>query len=1731
MRFGEPRSGDVQAGENMDSTSRFELASDDSAADAGFAANGFARLARIGPHSQDAANQAPVIDHLDGDSVVQVEMDFNSTPYIDLGLDAVVSDPDGTDFSGARLTVAVTAGMQPTDELSITFFAPLSFSPADHLIFYNNVEIAHYSGGSQGDATLTIDFEAGTTAEMVQTVLRNIYLRDDATTLTNRTRTVEVTLNDGHGTGNGGSDTSSYTTTVSTLTINHAPQGSDATLTAIEDQVYTFTRGDFPLTDTDGNGLGGVEFDTLPGNGTLLLNGSPVGQFQLVAASLIDAGALTFVPAPNAHGANYASFSVRVQDDGGTANNGRNMDPFAHTITIDVASVNDAPHGANATYSVDEDDVMFFGLSYFGFGDPDGNQLANVIIDTLPGLGTLTLNGVPVTAGQAIAASDIVAAKLVYVPEPNGNGANYASFTFHVQDDGGTSDGGVDTSVTANTFTIDVNPVNDAPSGADAGVPLALGATYVLAAADFGFADGDGDHLLAVTLTTLPTGGTLLLDGAAVTAGQSVSAADIDAGKLTYVADNIVGTPGFTFQVQDDGGTNGTGVDLDQSPNDFVFHVGAPPNQAPTFGADDFAIDRVSVDVNGVEGNGGSSEAVFSPDGTKLLFSSFADNLAAGDTTATADLYIKDLATGAVTLISTNSAGVQANGDSYNAVFSPDGTKVLFASVADNLVAGDTNGHFDIFVKDLATGEVTRLSTDAGGGEADDDSVVPVFSPDGSKVAFVSYADNLVAGDTNNMPDIFVKDLATGAITRVSTDSSGAEANGAGLVPVFSPDGTKILFVSDADNLVAGDTNGVPDIFVKDLVTGAVTRVSTDSSGAEADDLNISAVFSPDGTKVLFVSNADNLVADDTNGTLDVFLKDLVTGEVTRVSTAPGGWEADGPSLGAVFSPDGTKIAFFSYASNLVADDENFDIDVFVKDLLTGDVTRVSTDIGGFETHGGSAYPVFSPDGLKLAFESGADDIVPGDTAGQNDIFVANLGAVTPTYVDGVSPVQIASVVHVGDADSDNYGGGSLTIAITGGAVDGDVLLFGPGVDVDGNGDVLFNGVVVGTLTPDSLTDLTKLTIEFNASADDVAVRAIAEAAYFASLNPDPTDADRTITFTLVDGGGSSNGGSDTASFTRTVHVQPVDDLPYGTDDTASVAENATTTIDVLTNDTDPDGGPKDIVLIDGQAATVGTPITLSSGAIVTLNADGTITYDPNHAFDYLIASATSLATGALYDQATDSFSYAFDVCGCGAATVTVTINGVDGPGSRASGDSGDNVITGTPQVDMFFLEQGGHDHVTGDASNDGFYFGAAFDPQDVVDGGAGTMDQIGLQGDYSGGLHLGETSMTNVEMLVLLSGSDTRFGDTAGNQYSYDITTHDANVAAGQTLTVQGNALQAGENLTFDGSAETDGSFAMYGGLGIDHLTGGQKDDSFYFGKGGRFGPDDTVDGQGGSDQLRLQGDYSGANAVVLAPDQVKSIDLILLASAQDTRFGAAAALSYSYDLKTDDTTVAAGETMTIQGKRLLAGESLHFDGSAETDGAFKVYSGAGDDVIAGGAKADTVVAGAGDDRITGGGGADNLFGNEGHDTFVYLDASDSTVAARDHILDYEAGDAIDVSALGLNDFIGSGAFSHHAGEVRAAFVGSFWQIEGDTDGDGNADLSILVTIPSTYSWSESDFVLAPSANRAAAPMAMNRMLADDRATMPIGDIGHDAGTDGGDVGHASTLPALVHFLDQHTP
>ncbi len=352
--------------------------------------------------------------------------------------------------------------------------------------------------------------------------------------------------------------------------------------------------------------------------------------------------------------------------------------------------------------------------------------------------------------------------------------------------------------------------------------------------------------------------------------------------------------------------------------------------------------------------------------------------------------------------MSLSSSAAQANGHSFAAALSGDGRWVSFYSDATNLVAGDTNGARDVFVHDVQTGATTRASVGPGGAQANGPSFAPAVSGNGRLVAFYSFASNVVPGDTNGVDDVFVRDLVGGTTTRVSLDSGGAQANGGSYSPTLSADGRFVAFTSDATNLVPGDSNNQRDVFVHDLQTGATERVSVDSAGVQGNLDSSSPSLSADGRFVAFSSFATNLVADDTNDGSDVFVRDRQTGTTTRVSVYNGGIEGDGDAFRPSISGDGRFVAFDSDMWDIVWGDTNDAFDVFVHDVQGNTTARASVDDTGAQAGGGSMRPSLSPDGRFVSFESEASNLVAGDTNGASDVFVHDnqSGATTRVSVD-----------------------------------------------------------------------------------------------------------------------------------------------------------------------------------------------------------------------------------------------------------------------------------------------------------------------------------------------------------------------------------------------------------------------------------------------------------------------------------------------------------------------------------------------------------------------------------------------------------------------------------------------------------------------------------------------------------------------------------------------------------
>ena len=424
------------------------------------------------------------------------------------------------------------------------------------------------------------------------------------------------------------------------------------------------------------------------------------------------------------------------------------------------------------------------------------------------------------------------------------------------------------------------------------------------------------------------------------------------------------------------------------------------------------AIQRVNTSSSGAQAVGYNemSGPVFSPDGTRVAFSSWSTNLVDGDTNGTEDIFVKTLATGAIERISVTGDGTQADGGSRNPQWSPDGTRIGFLSKASNLVVG-ADGRPQLYVKTLGSGAVQLISSNAAGEGAEImySDAETAWYPDlsGTRIAFASSAPNLVPGDSNGMSDIFVKNLTTGSIDRISTTATGQQAiPGGAWSPAWSPAGDRIAFVSSASNLVDSDTNDVPDVFVKDLMTGAIKRVSVSAGAGQADGGSDNPVWFPSGNttggrgEIAFTSKASNLVDGDTNGVSDVFVKDLLTGDIERVSTTATGAQGTGASLlsysnpAKMWSPSGFPgqwITFISWAPNLVDGDTNGVSDIFVKNVTTGEIERINLSASGLQADGVSREPSWAPSGDRIVFGSFASNLVDGDTNGEYDIFVKTL--------------------------------------------------------------------------------------------------------------------------------------------------------------------------------------------------------------------------------------------------------------------------------------------------------------------------------------------------------------------------------------------------------------------------------------------------------------------------------------------------------------------------------------------------------------------------------------------------------------------------------------------------------------------------------------------------------------------------------------------------------------------
>lgn len=466
-------------------------------------------------------------------------------------------------------------------------------------------------------------------------------------------------------------------------------------------------------------------------------------------------------------------------------------------------------------------------------------------------------------------------------------------------------------------------------------------------------------------------------------------------------------------------------------------------------GCDRWQSQLASTNAAGTDSANGSSWNPFiTPDGSKVVFESNASNLGPTDTNGKADVYVRDLATGETELVSVNAAGTDAaNAESHNFWVSPDGTKVTFDSRATDLVApGLAGSHGDLYVRDLTTGTTTLVSVNADGtGGGDKFSHAGIVSPDGTKVMFTSDAQNL-AGPPNSAgnnafernlttgttirltpnggnagqysptgdavayydgTEVVVRDTATGVVTPVSAGRPGRAEGG---LLAFSHDGRKLAYQRRTDVTYLRS-----DMYVYDRTTRTTTLATPAAVGGGGSNNTPTRNygFHPSNANLLlFSSRADNLVTNDTNGaTEDVFIRDLARRTTTLVSAAGDGRGSGGsPSTEGRWLGATGKVAFISAASNLGPNDTNGWNDVYVRDPAAKTTVLVSLNAAG-DNSGNGVSGVYRPwldvelylkalrvsaDGELIAFGSDADDLGPTDsdrTYQNHDIYVASVTA------------------------------------------------------------------------------------------------------------------------------------------------------------------------------------------------------------------------------------------------------------------------------------------------------------------------------------------------------------------------------------------------------------------------------------------------------------------------------------------------------------------------------------------------------------------------------------------------------------------------------------------------------------------------------------------------------------------------------------------------------------------
>ena len=434
---------------------------------------------------------------------------------------------------------------------------------------------------------------------------------------------------------------------------------------------------------------------------------------------------------------------------------------------------------------------------------------------------------------------------------------------------------------------------------------------------------------------------------------------------------------------------------------------------------------QISVPLSGDRADAIAFSPKFSGDGSKLVFIGTPANfIEGGSTDFQALLY--DVAAKTLTTASVGENNTIANDTSQHVNISQDGTFIVFQSDASNLVSDDENGLPDCFLLDTSDNSISLVSLTSTGEQTSDFfscSRRPAVSNDGNLIAFTSRASNIVPNDTNDRGDIFVHSRLSNTTTRVSVASDGSEASNGADLPDMSGDGRYVVFVSGSSNLDDSVNSGSNQIYLHDRLTAETTVITQGVDSSVGDSNSSVPKISNDGNFVVFTSLASNLVADDTNEQVDVFLYDRNSETIERISEGPNGTEPDSSSARPEISSDGRFVVFDSSASNLIASETNSVRGVYLFDRTSGEVTKVSIANDGSPLTAGSIDGTISDDGTLLAYLSEAPNVVdPDATESGSALFLSevNLCSDNPSKLQpGVCGCGVSDEDANGNANAD----------------------------------------------------------------------------------------------------------------------------------------------------------------------------------------------------------------------------------------------------------------------------------------------------------------------------------------------------------------------------------------------------------------------------------------------------------------------------------------------------------------------------------------------------------------------------------------------------------------------------------------------------------------------------------------------------------------------------------------